>query len=129
MLSNDDMLVTCNIHDGTDNLVLSINKKAAATIAALPPAFQAAFSRLPTVRMPRRDEEVHNDECLFSFDNPESEHGIFLPVVPSITRGTATFYAYGAGHCHRPPCFLTNFWSQVPATSMIITPEQAVRCT
>jgi hypothetical protein len=95
IMQNGDSLVACNIHDGA-NLVLSIDKKAAATIAALPPAFQAAFSRLPVIRMPLRDEEVHNDECLFSFDNPESPNGIFLPIVPSITRGTATYYAYGA---------------------------------
>ena len=95
-LSNDDPLAACNIHDGAA-LVVSIDKKAAATIAALPPAFQSAFSQLPAViRMPLRDEEVHNDECLFSFDNPESPHGIFLPITPSISRGTAAFYAYGA---------------------------------
>ncbi len=94
-LSNDDPLVACNIHDGAA-LVMSIDKKAAATIAALPPAFQSAFSRLPaSIRMPLPDEEVHNDECLFSFDNPESPHGIFLPVIPTVTRGTAAFYAYG----------------------------------
>jgi hypothetical protein len=94
-LSNDEPLAACNVHDGA-SLVVSIDKKAAATIAALPPAFQRAFSQLPSsIRMPLPDEEVHNDECLFSFDNPESPQGIFLPVIPSITRGTAAFYAYG----------------------------------
>ncbi len=101
-LSNDDPLAACNIHDGAA-LVVSIDKKAAATIAALPPAFQSAFSQLPAViRMPLRDEEVHNDECLFSFDNPESPHGIFLPIMPSISRGTAAFYAYGAATLPSP---------------------------
>jgi hypothetical protein len=94
-LSSDDPLASYNIHEGAA-LVVSIDKKAAATIAALPPAFQRAFSQLPpSIRMPLPDEEVHNDECLFSFDNPESPHGIFLPVIPTITRGTAAFYAYG----------------------------------
>jgi hypothetical protein len=96
ILSNDDPLAACNIHDGDSSIVLSLNKKAASTIAALPPPFQAAFSRLPKdIRMPLPDEEVHNDECLFSFDNPESPHGIFLPLTPSGTRQNATFYAYG----------------------------------
>lgn len=95
VLSNDDPLVACNVHDGA-SLVVSIDKKAAATIASLPPAFQMAFSRLPgAIRMPLPHEEVHNDECLFSFDNPESPHGIFLPVMPNVVNGTATFYAYG----------------------------------
>ena len=94
LLSNDDSLAACNIQDGA-SIVVSIDKKAAATIAALPPAFQRAFAHLPALHMPLPHEEVHNDECLFSFDNPESPQGIFLPVVPSITRGSATFYAYG----------------------------------
>ncbi len=132
LMSNGDSLVACNIHEGA-NLVLSIDKKAAATIAALPPAFQAAFSRLPAIRMPLRDEEVHNDECLFSFDNPESPNGIFLPIVPSITRGTATYYAYGAAHTP-PACLLPDSFSlvtplQVLATSTTITFELAARCT
>jgi hypothetical protein len=95
LLSTDDPLVACNVHDGA-SLVVSIDKKAASTIASLPPAFQRAFSRLPAaIRMPLPHEEVHNDECLFSFDNPESTNGIFLPVIPTVVNGTATFYAYG----------------------------------
>ena len=45
------------------------------------------------VRIPGPDDKVYKDECLYSFDNPESENGLFICM--------STFYGFGKDHVAR----------------------------
>ena len=49
--------------------------------------------RFQNVRVPTVDDNVYKDECLYSFDNPESEHGLFICM--------STFYGLGKDHLDR----------------------------
>jgi len=51
------------------------------------------------VRIPGLDDKVYKDECLYTFDNPESENGLYICL--------STFYGVGkdhlAQHCKNNP--------------------------
>ena len=45
------------------------------------------------VRVPGANDSVYKDECLYSFDNPESENGLFICM--------SNFYGFGKDHVGR----------------------------
>ncbi|CAF4295296.1 unnamed protein product, partial [Adineta steineri] len=45
------------------------------------------------VRVPGSNDNVYKDECLYSFDNPESEHGLYICM--------STFRGVGKDHLER----------------------------
>lgn len=51
------------------------------------------LSVLPSIRVPRAGDRVHKDECAFSFDNPESEDGLYICM--------NTFLAFGKQYVER----------------------------
>jgi ubiquitin carboxyl-terminal hydrolase 5/13 len=51
------------------------------------------------VRIPGPNDDVYKDECLYSFDNPESENGLFICM--STFRGLGKDHV--ARHCKANP--------------------------
>ncbi|UJR35555.1 hypothetical protein I4U23_028308 [Adineta vaga] len=55
--------------------------------------------RFKNVRVPSANDNVYKDECLYSFDNPESEHGLYICM--STFRGVGKDHL--ARHCQMNP--------------------------
>jgi ubiquitin carboxyl-terminal hydrolase 5/13 len=70
------------------------------------------------VRVPGQHDDVYKDECLYSFDNPESENGLYICM--STFRGLGKDHL--ARHCQANPgknVFLHIMRRRQPVSSMI----------
>lgn len=72
---------------------------------------EAIRESMPTVKVPTRHDRVYKDECMFSFDTPESPTGLYTSLTTWQSFGAD--YVQGDYNRNHNPLYLKQVWKRI----------------